>query len=425
MNASELIWQIFAIFAVAAGLIAWVLRLRLPDIQTESAGVPVGLPPNPAPWHQVLWKAALWALGSRLVLVAFGAVLALCSGRDMSFHELWNRWDAPHYLDIVNHGYSSDQSLGDLWLFIVFYPLYPAVTALLKPLFGGAFAAGLAVSWISLIGACYGLYRLGEQDGGPEQGWRAVQFLILMPAAVFLGAPYTESLFLALSILCLWSLRRGRWWLAGVAGFLSALTRNLGVLLLVPFAVEFLQRQGVLREPKRFLTRDFWRAARPPILWALLIPLGLVVYLFLNWKVYGDAFMFLKVQDEHWSQHMQAFWRSVGSNWWSVLADRSIQNRAFFWIPQFVGMVAMLTALPVLVRRLRPSDGAYLIVYLIVALSPSWLLSFNRYMMGAAPLMLALAAFGRKPWLDVLLSCVLGALMLFLAFGYLMGFFVV
>ena len=43
----------------------------------------------------------------------------------------------------------------------------------------------------------------------------------------------------------------------------------------------------------------------------------------------------------------------------------------------------------------------------------------------SAWLMLALAAFGRKPWLDVLLSCVLGALMLFLAFGYLMGFFVV
>ena len=56
--------------------------------------------------------------------------------------EVWNRWDAPHYLDIVVFGYRvvDDGTLigpngyrsvypGDLPLYIVFYPLFPWLTA--------------------------------------------------------------------------------------------------------------------------------------------------------------------------------------------------------------------------------------------------------------------------------------------------------
>ena len=36
--------------------------------------------------------------------------------------EVWNRWDAPHYLDIARQGYVST---GEESRWIVFYPLYP------------------------------------------------------------------------------------------------------------------------------------------------------------------------------------------------------------------------------------------------------------------------------------------------------------
>src|SRR5687768_930804 len=52
--------------------------------------------------------------------------------------ELWDRWDAPHYTDIIVYGYQRDDLgnltnsygyrqvyPGDLDLYIVFYPLFP------------------------------------------------------------------------------------------------------------------------------------------------------------------------------------------------------------------------------------------------------------------------------------------------------------
>lgn len=403
---------------MAAGAAAWGLRCRAPE-----PALPV---PGPAPRGQVWRTAALWAIGSRVFLVAFGWACVRLLGLETALADIWNRWDAPHYVDIIRYGYTADQSRGDLWLFIVFYPLYPLVSWLVKPLFGGsALVAAMAVSWVSLVGACVGLYRLAEEDGGPEQGWRAVRLLLLMPAAVFLGAPYTESLFLLLSVFCLWCIRRGRWAWAGSLGFLAALTRNMGVLLAVPFAVELLAKQDALRHPGRVFTRAFWRSAGPALPWVLGMPLGLVGYLLLNWHVYGDPFVFLQIQDAHWGQHMQPFWQTVRTTWDNLLTEVNGQTNAFLWIPQMAGMAAALALLPVLVRRLRPAEGAYLVVYLIVALSPSWLLSFHRYWMGAAPVMLALASLTRRAWADVLVSSLLGALMLYLAYGYLTGFMVV
>ena len=57
----------------------------------------------------------------------------------------------------------------------------------------------------------------------------------------FFSAVYTESLFLALSAGCFYLARRERWVWAGVLGGLAAATRSIGVLLVVPLAVLYLQ----------------------------------------------------------------------------------------------------------------------------------------------------------------------------------------
>ncbi len=60
------------------------------------------------------------------------------------------------------------------------------------------------------------------------------------PMAFFFSAVYSESLFLALSVGCIWQARTGRWAWAGVLGGLAAAERNSGVMLVVPVVLLFL-----------------------------------------------------------------------------------------------------------------------------------------------------------------------------------------
>jgi hypothetical protein len=69
--------------------------------------------------------------------------------------------------------------------------------------------------------------------------------LALFPTGFFLIAPYTEGLFLALSLGALLAARQERWWLAGICGFGAALARPQGVLLVLPLGYEYLRQKRV------------------------------------------------------------------------------------------------------------------------------------------------------------------------------------
>jgi Gpi18-like mannosyltransferase len=86
------------------------------------------------------------------------------------------------------------------------------------------------------------LYRLAELDVGPDAARLTVLLTALFPSGFFYLAPYTEGLFLALSVAALWLARSGRPWAAGLAGYGAVLTRTVGVVLVLPLAYEHLRR---------------------------------------------------------------------------------------------------------------------------------------------------------------------------------------
>ena len=77
-------------------------------------------------------------------------------------------------------------------------------------------SAASIVSAVAGAVAVLALRRLGDLEVGPGAGNRAVLLLVLAPPAVFLAAPYTESLFLAFAIPAWLAARRGQWAMAGV-----------------------------------------------------------------------------------------------------------------------------------------------------------------------------------------------------------------
>ena len=104
---------------------------------------------------------------------------------------------------------------------------------------------------------------------------RTVKYFILFPTAFLFSAVLTESLFVALSIACLYYARKGNWPVAGALGFFVAITRLPGVAIIVPLGYEYLKQHIFWSE----WVPDFRRLLNPSILMLLLPPLGLGLWL--------------------------------------------------------------------------------------------------------------------------------------------------
>jgi hypothetical protein len=144
----------------------------------------------------------------------------------------WLGWDGANYAVIAGQGYHS------LWM-AAFFPALPAVEHMLAPLTGGNPAvAGMLAANTAELGAL-GLFRvLAERELGRAPARRALLYLALFPTAFFFAAPYTESLFLLLSVGAFLALRRERWLVAGALAALATLTRSPGILLILPLAAQ-------------------------------------------------------------------------------------------------------------------------------------------------------------------------------------------
>jgi len=81
-------------------------------------------------------------------------------------------------------------------------------------------------------------HRLAKFDLDDQQAWQATALLLVWPASIALFLPYTEALFLLLSVCCLYSARQQKFWLAGLAAALATLTRQQGLFLALPLAWE-------------------------------------------------------------------------------------------------------------------------------------------------------------------------------------------
>ena len=322
--------------------------------------------------------------------------------------ELWDRWDAPHYTDIIVYGYQFDDLgnlvnsygyrqvyPGELELYIVFYPLFPwlgwVVNALIHaPVLSAFIVAGVASLFVGPL-----LYRLVRQDEAPDVALRSAWFLLIFPTAYFLHIGYTEALFLALVIGSFLAARTDRWWLAGLLGGLAALTRINGLVLLLALPVEA-ATQWYMQAPEARRFRWRWLAIG-------LVGVGFGIYLGLNYAIYGTPFQFLHVQQDHWFKSLAPPWDAINSalGWFRSEKPDDVLMYGFtelFFVA--IGLAGTLVA----AFRFRPSWFAWMAGNLVLFVSTSFLLSTPRYALTLFPLFVALALPTRRIWLLVALS---------------------
>jgi hypothetical protein len=186
----------------------------------------------------------------------------------------WQRWDTGAYLAIVRQGYRTDDGTAQ------FHPLLAWLATPIARLGASPLLALILVSGAASLALVLVFERLARMDLAPGEARLAALLLCSAPAAFILWAPYTESLCLLWSVLCLLWARQGRWWLAGLAGALAVLTRQQGIFLMLPLAWELWEAAG--RDWRRALGRwRDWLALAVP-------PAGLLVWLAYRAVALGD-----------------------------------------------------------------------------------------------------------------------------------------
>jgi hypothetical protein len=287
------------------------------------------------------------------------------------------RWDAIWYLSIAGTGYNGIRPRA------AFFPLYPllvrAVGELGGALPGALLVASFVVSLAAFAGALVLLYRLVELELGPSFAAPTLVLLALFPASFFFGAPYSESLFLLVSVGAFYAARTGRWAWAGALTAAASATRSSGILLIVPLAVIYLwgPREDRPGEAPRYRLRG-------DAAWLLLAPLGLAAYAGYLWFSHGDPVSFMDVQTgwfRHFAGPAAGIWDGVlaGFNGAKLLVSASQHHRL---LPggdplqqaslnlMLLGFLAFAIVATVgTLRRLPPAYGSYVVVSLLFPLS--------------------------------------------------------
>lgn len=185
---------------------------------------------------------------------------------------------------------------------LVFLPGYPVAVGLMYLLVRDYLLAAFLVSALCFSGAGCLLYSLFRLDYGHAAAIRAVRFLCVLPGSFFFAAPMSEGLFLLCCAGCVYLVRRGKFGLGCLVGAYGAFTRSLGLMLFVPAVFELVSAWLRVGKKRGFL---------PRFLWALLIPTGFGVYCYINYRVAGDPFQYMRYQNEHWGQDFGLFFNTA------------------------------------------------------------------------------------------------------------------
>jgi Gpi18-like mannosyltransferase len=208
----------------------------------------------------------------------------------------WDHWDAINYTRIAQYGY---QSMSDL----AFFPLFPFLIACISHILGdwSYILVGTILSNAALFGALWVIYHLVAKRMTETIASRTILYLCIFPTAFFFFAAYNESLYLLLAAGTFLALENERWWLAGLLGLLTALTRSIGILLIIPYLYElWVRRERTLAHLSTILKS---------VLPCILIPSGTAIYAVYCWRTFGNPLGFATVQS-NWGR--QTTWPWVG-----------------------------------------------------------------------------------------------------------------
>jgi hypothetical protein len=219
-----------------------------------------------------------------------------------SFLTIYKHYDGPLYI-VPAKTFYNPKAIDNLHLemtmpnkyFAAHLPLYPLLIRAVRELIQltslrvnglGYLRSMVAVNLLATIGLTLFLYYLLKKFRLTKSPLLLTSVFLFLPRFLVIrsvGAP--ESLFMLLIILSLFFFEKEKFWLAGLFGGLSVMTKTPGILLFGGYGLVFIER--FIKEKK-----INWQW-----LWTLLIPLGLLAVFGIYGIQYKDFFAYFHSGD--------------------------------------------------------------------------------------------------------------------------------
>jgi hypothetical protein len=310
---------------------------------------------------------------------------ATLSLRHVAFSSIINKRvrvaDANWYMEIAKDGYEQRTFSMERPANWAFFPLFPLILRAAAKVTHEFVFTGIALSNIFFFIALIIFHKTAlEFNLQAAEARRAVLYLSVFPVRYFFSLPVTESLFLLLTVSSFYSAKREHWWLAGICGALASATRFLGVLLLPALAL---------------LYWDTYKTFRPDVklLSLLLIPTGLLTFMYHLHSITGNAFAFKDIAAS-WGRHGTSFLTPL------LTYLREPLVLATSWDARVLNFSAVMLAIGcglILWKWRWWSLAFYTLAATFTALSSGVLQSHARYMMPLFPIFMVLGRGLRRP----------------------------
>lgn len=325
----------------------------------------------------------------------------------------WANFDGEHYLSISIFGYKNLQQ--------AFFPVYPILINLFASPISFDFMSklinstviGLIISNAAfLIGLLY-LVDLIRLDYSKKISYLLISLLLLFPTSFYFSALYNESLFLLLTVVAFLSARKGNWFLASIFACIASATRIFGIILFPAFIIE------------AFLQKKY-----KGIFWILLIPCGLLLYMYYQYVTVGDPFAFYHIQDLIGEQRQsslvllpQVYFRYIKM---LITVDPSNIIYQTILLEFICGILFFILPIYSYFKKIRPSYLFFAFVSFIITTVQGSFSSVPRYVLVFFPSFIALALLisSFPKLIKIILFLILGLLLVVETALFLRGYWV-
>lgn len=293
-------------------------------------------------------------LGTRLLLVITGAVMALRSGR--SIIECFSAWDVAHFVYIAQNGYErqTDQA---------FFPGLPLILRAGMTVGFDPVVWGVLVSLVTSALATWALFRLGGR-------WAAIAWL-LAPTSVFTLVPYSESPFCAAAFWA-WERATQRKWGAAAALAAAACTLRVSGLFLVGALVILALGQA-------------WRARSAKPLASSLTPLIAPLLVLFSYAAFlygktGSWTAWFAAQAAGWEREFTWPWEALRNTWRAIQPGMYADHPGWVEVfrAEFAAFFIGVFVVIILLFKRRLAEASWIGVQLLAFSLSYWLQSVIR-----------------------------------------------
>jgi hypothetical protein len=314
----------------------------------------------------------------------------------------WANFDGVHYLTIAQKGYIGTG------LIQAFFPLYPYVllhTLHLISMNFNLLFIGLMLSNLFAYSFIIFWFYWMYQKKGARFAWVSCCVLLLFPTSFFLGALYTESLFMLLVVVTFWAAEQKKWWLAGLCAAAASATRVVGVFLVPAVLIELwmsycatpsvLKLKSPLFQKVQLFVKSSWRS----ILLVCVGMTGILGYMAYLYYHFHDPLYFFHVQAAFGTGRQQSFvlYPQVVVRYIRILTTYQAWDWSLFaYFQEFLAGVFGFLGLLAAFKYTKLSYTFFGLMAFLVPTLTGTFSSLPRYLLVCFPLYLLLTRFIQK-----------------------------